>query len=218
MKTCSNLVSTSSSFCRLNRICAIVSAIAFAVLPLHPTLSAATLPPGEAAAVEWPDDPVDGWIGESASELLPDLIGRAVRPLTKEEKYDFINDALESSQHTVVWQEQYRTEHGTIAIPRLEGDFARTLEPDGSLTLRFDKPVGQIQVGCQAQFSVKADSTHQVFRLEARNYEQGRIYPVQIRWRTTTGDPLPPLNLQLTTPPPLFVSVNTEGLTNLGLA
>jgi lipoprotein-anchoring transpeptidase ErfK/SrfK len=64
---------------------------------------------------------------------------------------------------------------------------------------------------------VSADSAHQVFRLMARDYAQGQTYPVTVIWQTTTGEPLPPLHLQVTTPPPLSVAVNTEGLANLGL-
>lgn len=51
----------------------------------------------------------------------------------------------------------------------------------------------------------------------ASSYAQDHSYPVQLNYKTTTGVPLPPLTLELRTPPPLAAETNIRGLTNLGL-
>jgi len=192
-----------------------VSAFALGVLLWHPMLLCAP-PPTVSEATELHDDLGDEWMDENRSTFLADSIGRSFRPLTDVRGFDVFDDMEDTAEHSSAWREQDR-KHATIAIPRLEGSFERTLEPDASVTLRFDKPVGKVQVASQVQFTVNADRIHQVFRLVARDYAQGQTYPVKVIWRAATGEPYPPLNLQVTTPPPLSVAVNTEGLADLGL-
>ena len=80
-----------------------------------------------------------------------------------------------------------------LPIPQMvEGGLARTLEPDTTLTLRFDRPVGSLRTKGQVSFAVEADTSHQVFRLVPGQYVQGQTYPVQVIWNTTTGEPIPP--------------------------
>ena len=146
-----------------------------------------------------------------------DSVGRSFRPFTDDWGFDIIGDALEDAAAQALPLREQGLEPAIIAIPRLEGGFERMLQPDASMTLRFDRPVGTIQVASQLQFTVKADTSRQIFRLMGGNYAQGQTYPLQVRWRAITGEPLPPLNLQVTTPPPLSVVANTEGLSNLGL-
>lgn len=106
---------------------------------------------------------------------------------------------------------------GPTAIPRLQGSAALDMAQDGSVTLRFDQPVGSVRVHGGIPFSIRADDSRRVFRLEAGSYEQGHAYPLRLSWQAVTGAPLPPLSLQVTTPPALSVSFNTEGIGNLGL-
>jgi lipoprotein-anchoring transpeptidase ErfK/SrfK len=199
----------------VGRVGASVSAIAFAVLLWQPMLSCAT-PPTASEAIELHADLGDEWVDENRSTFLADSIGRSFRLLTDVRGFDVFDDMEDTADQSSAWRKQDR-EHATIAIPQLEGSFERMLEPDASVTLRFDKPVGKVQVASQVQFTVNADRSHRVFRLVARNYAQGQTYPVKVIWRAATGEPYPPLNLQVTTPPPLSVAVNTEGLANLGL-
>lgn len=105
----------------------------------------------------------------------------------------------------------------TVAVPKLEGPTLRTLEPDASVTLHFDLPVSDVQATGGLTLSAKPDITGQNIRLLASAYEQERSYPVQLNYKTVTGVPLPPLTLELRTPPPLAVATNVRGLTNLGL-
>jgi lipoprotein-anchoring transpeptidase ErfK/SrfK len=65
--------------------------------------------------------------------------------------------------------------------------------------------------------SAESDATGQNIRLLASAYAQDHSYPVQLNYKTTTGVPLPPLKLELKTPPPLAAETNVRGLTNLGL-
>jgi hypothetical protein len=173
-------------------------------------------PPTAAVGIELQNDLLDGWMNENLSSDLTDSIGRSFRPVTDAWEFDVLYDAVETAEQSSGGRAQ-DGEISTIAIPRLEGSFQRMLKPDASVTLRFDRPVGKLQVAGQVQFAVSADSTHQVFRLMARDYAQGQTYPVNVIWQATTGEPLPPLHLQVTTPPPLSVAINTEGLANLGL-
>lgn len=105
----------------------------------------------------------------------------------------------------------------TVAIPKLEGPAARMLEPDASVTLHFDRPIGEVQAKGSLTLSVKPDATGQDIRLLASSYAQDHSYPVQLNYKTTTGVALPPLSLELRTPPPLAAETNVRGLTNLGL-
>jgi lipoprotein-anchoring transpeptidase ErfK/SrfK len=91
------------------------------------------------------------------------------------------------------------------------------LGPDASVTLHFDWPVGEVQATGDLTLTAKPDVTGQNIRLLASSYSQDHSYPVQLNYKTATGVPLPPLTLELRTPPPLTVETNVRGLTNLGL-
>ena len=105
----------------------------------------------------------------------------------------------------------------TVAVPQLEGPSLRMLDPDASITLHFDRPVGEVQATGDLTLSAEPDATGQNIRLLASAYAQDHSYPVQLNYKTTTGVPLPPLKLELKTPPPLAAETNVRGLTNLGL-
>lgn len=105
----------------------------------------------------------------------------------------------------------------TVAVPKLEGPTLTMLGPDASVTLHFDRPVVAVQATGDLTLRAEADATGQNIRLLASAYEQDHKYAVQLNYKTTTGVPLPPLNLELTTPPPFAAETNVRGLTNLGL-
>ncbi|MDD5412449.1 MAG: L,D-transpeptidase, partial [Methylobacter sp.] len=118
------------------------------------------------------------------------------------------------------WTEQSETREinfTTVTVPKLEGPMLTMVGPDASVTLHFDQPVGEVQATGDLTLRAEHDATGQNIRLLASAYEQDHKYPVQLNYKTTTGVPLPPLNLELTTPPPLAVETNVRGLTNLGL-
>jgi lipoprotein-anchoring transpeptidase ErfK/SrfK len=106
----------------------------------------------------------------------------------------------------------------TVEIPKLEGAMLRNLDPESSVTLRFDQPVGQLETTGAIKVDVQPDPTHQSFKLIARDYAQGQTIPVELKWQTATGVPLPPLHLELATAPPLTAEINVTGKTELGLA
>ena len=105
----------------------------------------------------------------------------------------------------------------TVAVPKLEGPTLRMLGPDASVTLHFDRPVDQVQATGNLTLSTEPDATGQNIRLLASGYAQDHSYAVQLNYKTTTGVPLPSLNLELTTAPPLAAETNVRGLNNLGL-
>ncbi len=105
----------------------------------------------------------------------------------------------------------------TVAVPKLEGSALSMLGPDASMTLHFDRPVGEVQATGDLTLSAEPDATGQNIRLLASAYAQDHSYAVQLNYKTTTGVPLPPLYLELMTPPPLAAETNVRGLTNLGL-
>ena len=118
------------------------------------------------------------------------------------------------------WTEQSQTHEivfNTVAVPKLEGPANRVLDPDASVTLHFDRPVGEVQAMGGLMLSAEPDATGQNVRLLASSYEQDHSYPVRLNYKTTTGIPLPPLTLEIRTPPPLAVETNVRGLTDLGL-
>ncbi len=105
----------------------------------------------------------------------------------------------------------------TVAVPTLEGPKLRVLGPDASVTLHFDRPVSEVQATGKLTLSAEPDATGRNIRLLASHYGPDRRYAVRLRYKTATGVPLPPLNLELKTPPPLIAETNVRGLTNLGL-
>lgn len=115
-------------------------------------------------------------------------------------------------------QETRELAFSTVEVPKLEGEPQRSLEADASLTLRFDRPIGEVRASGDMKLEAQPDPAHQTFRLVASGYEQGRSYPVELNWQTDTGVPLPPLHLEIATAPPLTATVNASGLSNLGLA
>jgi len=113
--------------------------------------------------------------------------------------------------------ETHEVNFTTVAVPKLEGPMLTMLGLDASVRLHFDRPVGEVQATGDLKLSAEADAAGQNIRLLASAYEQDHKYAVQLNYKTTTGVPLPPLNLELTTPPPLAAETNVRGLTNLGL-
>ena len=118
------------------------------------------------------------------------------------------------------WLGQSKTRElafSTVSIPLLEGPMRRELAPDGSLSLHFDRPVGKIEGTGNVEFEVKADESRQTFTLVAKSYPQGGTVPVELKWQTPGGIPLPPLHLQMVTPPALTAEIKNDGRKNLGL-
>ncbi len=113
--------------------------------------------------------------------------------------------------------ETHEVNFTTVAVPYLEGPSLRVLEPDASVTLHFDRSVSEVLATGDLNLRAKPDATGQNIRLLASSYTQNHSYPVQLNYKTTTGVPLPPLILELRTPPPLAAVTNVSGLTNLGL-
>lgn len=105
----------------------------------------------------------------------------------------------------------------TVAIPKLEGPTLSMLRPDASVTLHFDRPVGEMHATGDLQLRVEPDGTGQNIRLVASSYAQNHKYAVRINYKTPTGISLPPLNLDLTTAPALAAETNVKGQTNLGM-
>lgn len=105
----------------------------------------------------------------------------------------------------------------TVAVPKLEGPMLTMLGLDASVTLHFDRPVSEVLATGDLMLRAEADDTGHNIRLLASAYEQDHKYAVQLNYKTTTGVPLSPINLDLTTPPPLAAETNVRGLTNLGL-
>jgi lipoprotein-anchoring transpeptidase ErfK/SrfK len=113
--------------------------------------------------------------------------------------------------------ETHEANFTTVAVPKLEGDIIRMLEPDASVSLHFDHPVSDVQASGDLTLRAETDLSGQNIRLFASDYEQDHSYVVQVNYKTTTGVPLPPLKLELKTPPPLLAETNVRGLKNLGL-
>ncbi len=106
----------------------------------------------------------------------------------------------------------------TVPVPILEGQAVRILAPDSTLTLNFDQPVGEIKTESDLHLKVEKDANGKAFKLVASDFTQDHTYPVQVEWQTSTGIPLPPFQLEVTTAPPLSAETNIKGQTNLGLA
>jgi lipoprotein-anchoring transpeptidase ErfK/SrfK len=107
----------------------------------------------------------------------------------------------------------------TIEIPKVETPLQQTLAPDGSISLKFDRAVGAVKVSnSELKMDVQPEAGNQSYRLVASNFEQGRTYPAEVSWETSTGVPLPPIKLELTAAPPLSAEINNAGKSDLGLA
>jgi lipoprotein-anchoring transpeptidase ErfK/SrfK len=107
----------------------------------------------------------------------------------------------------------------TVGIPRVESPLRQILASDASVTLKFDRPVGNLKAtGSDLKLETQPDGARETFRLVASDYAQGRTYPVEVSWETSTGVPLPAFTLELTTAPPFSAEINNHGKTNLGLA
>lgn len=105
----------------------------------------------------------------------------------------------------------------TVSVPQLEGPTLTMLGPDASITLHFDRPVGEVQATGGLALRAEHDATGQNIRLLTSHYAQDRKYAIEVNYKTTRGVTLPPLSLELTTPPPLAAETNVRGLANLGL-
>ena len=90
--------------------------------------------------------------------------------------------------------ETHEIDFTTVNVPKLEGPALRVLEPDASLTVHFDRPVGEVQATGDLTLSAQPDATGQNIRLLASSYAQDHSYPIQLNYKTATGVPLPPLD------------------------
>ncbi len=106
----------------------------------------------------------------------------------------------------------------TVHRPVLEGSLDRTMESDGSITLRFDRPIGPIQVTGPATLSMEPDADGRSVRLVLSGYPQGETLPLQVAWSTTTGVPLPAVQLAVATPPALTAEISPHDIKGVGLA
>lgn len=106
----------------------------------------------------------------------------------------------------------------TVAIPKLDGPEQRALAPDASVALSFDRPLGQLETGGDLPFRIEPAANRRDFKLVAHDYAQNKTYPVELKLKTETGVPVPPIHLQISTPPPLSAEISNNGQTNLGLA
>lgn len=107
----------------------------------------------------------------------------------------------------------------TVDIPKLESPLQQVLAPDGSVKLLFDRPLGGLTAkGESLKLDVQPDDSRTSFRLVASDYVQGRTYPVELNWQTSTGVPLPALQLEITAAPPLSAEISNHGKGELGLA
>ncbi|MBK8814143.1 MAG: L,D-transpeptidase [Methylococcaceae bacterium] len=166
-------------------------------------------------------------LGVSLSEIeLLDSSGNILFEAKNQTKLSLPAPLAFGMRHTIKviavrgWTRQSETREinfTTVAVPKLEGPTLRTLEPDASVTLHFDRPVSEVQATGGLTLSAKADTTGQNIRLLASAYEQEHSYPVQLNYKTATGVPLPSVTLELQTPPALAVNTNVRGLSNLGL-
>ena len=105
----------------------------------------------------------------------------------------------------------------TAAVPKLEGPTLARVGPDASVTLHFDRPVGEVVATGSLSLKAEHDATGQNIRLLASDYEQDRAYTVQLYYKSPTGVSLPPLSLDLRTAPALSTETNVKGLNDLGL-
>lgn len=112
----------------------------------------------------------------------------------------------------------YEMSFTTVAKPVLEGPLERGLGSDGTVHLRFDRPVGPISAQGSCPLRVEREEGSQVVRLIPENCSQGQTLNVALEWATTTGVTLAPLNLSLRMPPPLTAEITPRDKTNLGVA
>jgi lipoprotein-anchoring transpeptidase ErfK/SrfK len=122
-----------------------------------------------------------------------------------------------------LWLGQQKTrvaQFTTVTHPRIESPLRQELGPDGTISLKFSEPVGQISTTGDLPLQIQPDSNTSGFKLMATqgSYIQGRTYEIAVDWKTFTGVPLAPFKLEISTAPPLKAQVMTSGMTNLGLA
>lgn len=189
---------------------------------MHPADGSAMVDPREKVVLE----PVG--LGTQLTEI--ELHEESGKVLAKAQNLDqfVLGSPLEfGKRYTVTvtaerpWLGQKQTDilsFSTVSIPALEGYADRSLEPDASVTLRFDQPVGKLETAGELPLTVRPDSEPNTFKLLAHDYTQGKTYPTQIRWETLTGVPLPPFELRISTPPGISAEVNLRGAENLGTA
>lgn len=106
----------------------------------------------------------------------------------------------------------------TPVVPRLEGPQRRPVGSDGTVSLRFDRPVGQIEIKGPTPARAEPDAQHRTFRILPIGYPQGQVVGLTAEWSTPDGIRLPPLTIQLETPPPLNAQLQPNNATAIGLA
>jgi lipoprotein-anchoring transpeptidase ErfK/SrfK len=157
------------------------------------------------------------WLEWETSRVLPGMDLRARPPITDAWGIELGKGSFLQAQAFDPKSARDRNS-GLLAVPALEGGLARMLDADGELILQFDRPVGNLGVRGPLSASVSAvDASRRSFRLQAAGYAQGQTYPLQVTWQTVTGTPLPPLQMEVATPPALEARLNVQGIDNLGL-
>lgn len=168
-----------------------------------------------------------GFNARLAKVEMRDETGKVIAEATDQGSVTLPSPLAFGTRHTVTatvvrpWFGQSKTSEiafTTVAIPKLEGPALRMVSPDSSVTLQFDQPVGEIQTTSGIHLKTEADASRKTVKLVASDYAQDHTYPVQVDWHTSTGVPLPPFKLELTTAPPLTAETNLKGQSNLGLA
>lgn len=158
---------------------------------------------------------------------LKDHLGRTIAATVDEKEARLAGPLEFGTRYTLTataerpWLAQERTEQiefSTVAKPNLEGPPIRNLDPNSSVTLRFDRPIGKLEARGELELEILPEPDRQTFKLVARDYPQGKTLPVLLHWETTTGVPVPAAQLEIATAPPLTAEINTAGKTELGLA
>ncbi|MFO1418104.1 MAG: L,D-transpeptidase [Methylotetracoccus sp.] len=106
----------------------------------------------------------------------------------------------------------------TPIVPRLEGPQRHSVGSDGTLSLHFDRPVGQVEIKGPTPIRAEPDPQHRAFRILPIGYPQGQVVNLNAEWSTPDGIRLPPLTIQLETPPALNAQLQPNNATDVGLA
>lgn len=108
----------------------------------------------------------------------------------------------------------------TPRLPRIESSLSPQLDAEGRFEVRFSEPVGRLRAEGELAVTVTPTEDPRRFQLTARNADelQDRHLPLILHWSTPEGIPLPSFEVEVGTAPPLTVSLETEGMKNLGLA
>lgn len=162
----------------------------------------------------------------SKVELI-DSTGKVIAEASNQTHVSFDQPLAFGTQYTLKitserdWAKQTESRElkfSTVAVPKLEGATKRMVGPDSTVALRFDQPVGEIQVKSDLKLDAKLSEDHKEVRLVASDYGLDKTYPVELGLKSTNGIELPPVAMELFTAPPMTVESNMKGQSNLGTA